>query len=120
MLGCLHREAAEFCSMPSVEGVLGLPTHRLIECRVHGTAADTNYTRDLGCRDTAQLECHDLLFALGNIDLGARCTLVAALIHLGSDPLGSDRMLTEQWRLTQGGVTKVAWLGSSFVPSGPS
>jgi hypothetical protein len=44
--------------------------------------ADTDYTRDLGCRNATQLERHDLLFALGNIDLGSSCTLISALVHL--------------------------------------
>src|ERR1019366_1151910 len=38
-VGRLHREAAEFCAVPGVEGFLGLPTQRLVERRMNRSAA---------------------------------------------------------------------------------
>jgi hypothetical protein len=53
---------------------------RFVDC----LTADSDYARDVGRRNAAQLERHDLLLALGNIDLSARCTSVTTIVHFGN------------------------------------
>ena len=70
--------------MMSLNVPAGFTMEGFFESRIDALAADPEHPRNVGRRDAAQFERHDLLLALGNIDLGCAGTSVTTIGHFGN------------------------------------
>jgi hypothetical protein len=79
-----HLKLGQLRAMMSLDVPAGLAAQRFLEGFVDALAADPDYPRDVGRRNAAQFERHDLLLAVGGIDLRGWRTSVTAIVHFGN------------------------------------